>query len=296
MNSKSPLLIFGEVLYDCFPDGVRVLGGAPFNVAWHCQAFGLAPLFISRVGNDQMGKDIKQAMQSWGMDISGLQLDHQYPTGIVDVKFDKGEPVYDIVENSAWDFIDESLPAISGDSLLYHGSLALRNQVSATTLNKLKQTVNTSVFVDINLRAPWWNSELIENIISPAYWLKLNEDELSLIVPQQATSESRMDYLFSTTSLKLLILTRGEKGVIAGDMNGNRVNIVPELNTAVVDTVGAGDAFSSVMLLAQYAGWPLQVALERAQAFASAIVGIRGATINDRDFYQSFIDDWQLNH
>ena len=46
------LCVFGEVLFDHFPDGRRVLGGAPFNVAWHLQAFGEAPRFISRVGAD----------------------------------------------------------------------------------------------------------------------------------------------------------------------------------------------------------------------------------------------------
>ncbi|MBA1332725.1 carbohydrate kinase, partial [Candidatus Endoriftia persephone str. Guaymas] len=52
---ESHPIIFGEVLFDCFEDGSRVLGGAPFNVAWHLQALGAAPLFISRVGDDSLG-------------------------------------------------------------------------------------------------------------------------------------------------------------------------------------------------------------------------------------------------
>jgi fructokinase len=43
-------LVVGEVLFDVMPDGNRILGGAPFNVAWHLQAFGLKPLLITRVG------------------------------------------------------------------------------------------------------------------------------------------------------------------------------------------------------------------------------------------------------
>ena len=73
MNKKrNRPIIFGEVLFDCFPDGSRVLGGAPFNVAWHLQAFGAEPLFVSRVGNDPMGRKIRDAMLQWGMDTSGL--------------------------------------------------------------------------------------------------------------------------------------------------------------------------------------------------------------------------------
>ena len=49
-------LIFGEVLFDRFPDGSIVLGGAPFNIAWHLQAFKQSPLFISRVGDDPLGQ------------------------------------------------------------------------------------------------------------------------------------------------------------------------------------------------------------------------------------------------
>ena len=74
MNGQPVLL--GEVLYDCFEeDGSRTLGGAPFNVAWHLQGFGQNPVFISRVGDDDAGRNIRASMQQWGMDLSGLQLD-----------------------------------------------------------------------------------------------------------------------------------------------------------------------------------------------------------------------------
>ena len=132
--SRPDLVIFGEVLFDRFPDGSRILGGAPFNVAWHCQAFGLSPLLISRVGNDPLGREVRSAMIAWGMDTSGLQLDSTHATGVVDVDIHDGEPSYNIVEDSAWDFIDnQATPAIDNQGILYHGSLATRNPVSATS-------------------------------------------------------------------------------------------------------------------------------------------------------------------
>ena len=295
MNKRSALVIYGEVLYDCFPDGNRVLGGAPFNVAWHCQAFGLNPLFISRVGSDQMGEQIKDAMQVWDMNIEGLQVDDSHPTGIVDVKFNNGEPAYDIVENSAWDFIDhECLPELNEDIMLYHGSLALRNDTSANTLSYLKKTTQASVFVDINLRAPWWKIKLINEIISDCRWLKLNEDELGLVISEESAIEDKMKKLLSLNTLELLIVTLGEKGVLASDSQGTVYPFSPERVTDVVDTVGAGDSFSSVLLLGQYKNWPLHTMLQRAQQFASAVVGIQGATISDKEFYRPFIDEWQL--
>ena len=98
--------IFGEVLFDHFPDGTRVLGGAPFNVAWHLQAFGRRPRFISRVGRDPEGEAVREAMRTWGMDTTGLQTDPRQPTGRVSVLFDDGEPSYDIVHPCAYDAIE----------------------------------------------------------------------------------------------------------------------------------------------------------------------------------------------
>jgi len=84
-------VIFGEVLFDCFPDGNSVLGGAPFNVAWHLQAFGMSPMMISSVGDDELGNKVKSAMQDWSMRTTGLQLDPVHPTGSVDIEFVDGE-------------------------------------------------------------------------------------------------------------------------------------------------------------------------------------------------------------
>ena len=67
-------VIFGEVLFDCFPDGNSVLGGAPFNVAWHLQAFGLSPIVISSIGDDELGKKVKSAMLDWNMSARGCSL------------------------------------------------------------------------------------------------------------------------------------------------------------------------------------------------------------------------------
>ena len=293
MTKRSAPVIYGEVLYDCFPDGNVVLGGAPFNVAWHCQAFGLNPIFISRVGSDQKGAQIKAAMQDWGMTTEGLQLDDIHPTGVVDVKFNNGEPAYDIVTDSAWDFIGrEYLPEIDKETVLYHGSLALRNDVSANTLSYLKEKTRAPVFVDINLRAPWWDIGVINEIISDCRWLKLNEEELGLIMSEGAVIENKMTKLLSHKALDMLIVTQGEKGVLVADSSGRLYPFSPELTTDVVDTVGAGDSFSSVLLLGQYRNWPLQTSLLRAQQFASAVVGIQGATINDKEFYKPFIEEW----
>jgi len=294
-NETMRPVVFGEVLFDHFVDGSVILGGAPFNVAWHLQAFGQAPLFISQVGDDPLGRQVRSAMLAWSMDMSGLGLDSAHPTGIVDVIIADGEPEYDICANRAYDFIDpDSLPPLSQKSILYHGSLALREDTSRRALERLKCVGTMKVFVDINLRAPWWDRDAVWQIMSDASWIKLNEEELAQIVPEKLDTERRVERLLLQLPVEQLIVTCGEAGALSVSSDGERLAITPDGVTTVVDVVGAGDAFSSVLLLGQIQGWPLSLTLKRAQDFASAIVGIRGATIKDIGFYQPFITAWEL--
>lgn len=279
-------VIFGEVLFDRFPDGAAVLGGAPFNVAWHLQAFGFQPLFISRVGDDASGDEIRQAMCDWGMDIAGLQTDGGHATGSVEVSFTDGEPHYDIVKPSAWDFIDaDELPELPDECFLYHGSLALRHDVSAQALDEIRRRTHAPRFVDINLRPPWWQIDSVRRLLGDARWVKLNEHELEMIQPGAKGEELLHD------REGFVALTHGARGasLIMGEA---RHEVRPEPNADFVDAVGAGDAFASVLLAGIAGGWPPAVALQRAQAFASAVVGIRGAVSRDRRFYQRCIDAW----
>ena len=289
-------VVFGEVLFDHFPDGSVVLGGAPFNVACHLQAFGLSPLFISRVGDDPLGRRIRAAMLQRGMDCSGLQLDSAHPTGSVEVRFVDGEPHYDIVAERAYDFIEyEALPPLPEDGLYYHGSLALRNPASRATLRRIKQGKTDGWFVDVNLRAPWWSPQDLADFLVGARWIKLNQDELYQIAPPADAVEQAAARLLGSVPAQLLVVTRGAAGASAFAADGSRFDVQPQQGVAVVDSVGAGDAFSSVLLLGQARGWGVEDSLARAQAFASAIVGIRGATVSDAGFYRSFLSAWGLS-
>jgi fructokinase len=286
-------VIFGEVLFDRFPDGSVVLGGAPFNVAWHLQAFGMAPVFISRVGDDALGRRIRDTMHAWEMNTSGLQLDSSHPTGSVDIRIEDGEPDFDIVDNQAYDFIDPAaIPPLPDCALLYHGSLAVRNSGSRHALLQLQQGRNLRRLVDVNLRPPWWQRDTVMSLLQGARWVKLNEAELALLVPEAATLQAQMQQLQVHCNTELLIVTRGAAGAVVLAAGGEEFTVVPQGHSEVMDTVGAGDAFTSVVTLGLLHGWSVPQMLERAQAFASAITGIRGATCNDPGFYQPFMENW----
>lgn len=293
MIDQYPVQIFGEVLFDHFPDGSRVLGGAPFNVAWHLQSFGLAPRFISRIGDDDSGQEVAELMADWGMTLAGLQVDHEHPTGSVGVLIEQGEPHYDIVADSAYDFIDvKLLDQRNTRGVLYHGSLALRNPVSRVALADIKDRHRGKIFIDVNLRPPWWERDLLESMLQDANWVKLNEAELRILWPEAASLETAMQDFSAKFELDTLIVTRGEKGAIACDRQRQFVDVIPEARIEVVDSVGAGDAFAALLILGLQRQWPLRITLERAQAFASALVGRRGATVADRAFYRAFSEQW----
>jgi len=61
----------------------------------------------------------------------------------------------------------------------------------------------------------------------------------------------------------------------------------------IIDTVGAGDAFSSIVILGLTSGWSGERILDRALSFASAICSIRGATTGDRGFYSGWRGRWE---
>ncbi len=286
-------LIFGEVLFDHFPDGKAVLGGAPFNVAWHLQAFGLSPLMVSRIGNDELGKSVRESMEKWGMDTTGLQTDTLHPTGTVRVSIEDGEPAYEIVGPVAYDFIDSSsLPELDGTWLIYHGTLALRHENSRSALAFLKEKVSQYSFIDVNLRFPWFDRNKTVGMIRGADCVKLSEEELAILFPDGAGLEERLGSLLQLIRDRI-VLTMGKRGAtVVSAKDGSRESVVPAGKEAVVDTVGAGDAFASVIIAGRLLGWPLRTTLTRAQEFAGAIVGIRGATTSDRGFYADFINAW----
>lgn len=292
-------LIFGEVLFDCFPGDLEVMGGAPFNVAWHLAGFGANPLFISRIGHDDRGESVLAHMREWGMDCSGVQSDPAAPTGQVRIDLRGTEHSFDILPDQAYDRIEVeaalAASASAAPALLYCGSLITRAPVARATLSVLRETTAVPTFVDINLRSPWWDAARVDMQMHWATWLKLNDDEFRILrgvaaaepVTEEQAARLRADY-----GIDWVILTRGATGAayIGDEIHRGQ----PPKLERLVDTVGAGDAFSAVTILGLLRGWPMPLTLERALAFAARICAQRGATAPDADLYTGLRQEWGL--
>ena len=299
MDAGRPTII-GEVLFDRFPEGTQVLGGAPFNVAWHLQGFGARPRFVSRVGDDAAGDRVRDAMAAWGMDLSGLQTDPDHPTGAVDIRFSGNQHSFDIRPNQAYDFISpEQLAAsvIQGETgLIYQGTLIARTEGMRKALAGFLGQTDVPLFVDINLREPWWRAEDLPRLLHRARWVKVNDEELEIIANTLDLSGDDLDAkarrMQESFAVELLILTLGSKGARALEAAAAPVEVAPEPAKKVVDTVGAGDAFASVTILGLLQGWTSATILQRAQQFASRIVQQRGATSRDSELYAQTLVEW----
>lgn len=287
-DSSGEALIFGEVLFDCFPDGKRILGGAPFNVAWGLQGFGCDPYFCSAVGDDADGNAIKQMMADWDMCSDGLQTSSTYATGKVDVQFKEGEPQYEICEDRAWDNI--LMTEVPDVELIYHGSLVLRNQTSADTFEALVDSSKAKRFFDVNLREPYYTKTLLSKWLKGADWVKLNLDELAYVVGEASLqfcdAEAHVDILRERFSIANVLLTAGEQGALIKGSYGYAKQSPAVSPKDFVDTVGAGDSFTAVTIAGILKNSPVDKLMQQASAFAAKVCGLRGATTMEREFYQ----------
>jgi len=292
-------LVFGEALFDRFPDGSRILGGAPFNVAWHLRGFKANPLLVSSLGRDEPGTEILERMGDWGMDTRGIQLHSDRSTGMVVAELEGGEPRFHIRPRQAYDAVAvEELPAppLMGElDFLYHGTLALREETSRHALEYLRRYLETPTLVDVNLRDPWWSRESVLPLLQEVEWVKMNEVEFSLLADVSPGSaeewESSARAFIRDREIGNLILTFGSRGALGLNLEDAVWEEAPEVPD-LVDTVGAGDAFSAVTALGVHGGWTLGLILGRAGAFAAEICARRGATAADPDLYLRHLRSW----
>ena len=287
-NLEAPLVIFGEVLFDCFPDGRQILGGAPFNVAWALQGFGCESVLVSTVGDDPQGQQIRKKMLTWGMPLNGLGHSTVRATGEVSVTFQGQEPTYEIRENRAWDLIN--VGEVRSTALIYHGLLALRGEANRAALRALIERSDAKCFFDLNLRPPFDDLALAEEWIVGVDWLKLNLAELGVLVGESAIKLESCDLavkaILSRWSISNVLITGGASGsrIFSED---STVDCMPAPQVdKFVDAVGAGDGFSASLIRSILAGQNLSLAVKQAGEFAAKICSLRGATSDERDFYK----------
>ena len=300
-SRQKVVVLFGEVLVDAFPDR-KVLGGAPFNVARHLKAFGLYPLLITRTGNDAIREELLQSMAHFGMDDRGVQCDSVHASGKVAVHVKGTSHRFEILPDRAYDHIHAGLAHMITlavrPKMIYFGTLAQRGMTSRRALASVLRSSKAPRLLDLNLRQPWYDKSMIEKSLQRANIVKLNDFELtevaSLLRLSGKTPEELAGALMRRFSLERLLVTCGEQGAWQLSGSGKVIRASAHaMEQPLVDSVGAGDGFAAVLIFGMLSGWPVASVLSRANAFAAAICGIRGAVPPDQDFYTPFLEEWK---
>lgn len=246
------LLSFGEVLLDHI-DGAFFLGGAPVNFAINCLNLGLEAQLYSAIGTDQKGQFIKTTLTQHGLDLNLIAELKDYPTGMVAVEMNEGEPSYDIRENVAFDYLNASLfEATLADQdfdLFYFGTLVQRNTESREALYQiLSQGKFQERFFDCNLRQDYYDAERLKISLGFATIFKANQLELEVIMRllygiERLSTEQACKMLSEEYSVHTIIITAGADGAFL--YYSNILKFIPSYKAELLDAVGAGDAFSA---------------------------------------------------
>lgn len=283
------IVCFGEVLWDIFPTHKKI-GGAPLNVSLRMNSLGVNTTMISRVGDDDNGKDIISFLNNQNIGSNSIQVGEEYKTGVVNVMInEKGNASYDILYPSSWDKIaltNEMIEKVSESDAFVFGSLICRDEVSRSTLYGLLDKAKYKV-LDANLRAPYYTKEILDELMLKADFIKLNDEELYEISQQLESPynsfEQNIKFIAEKTNTKHVCVTKGAFGAVLyynGKFYYNSGYFIK-----VVDTVGAGDSFLASLLVKLLRGKSPQKALNYACAVGALVAGHEGANpkISDKE-------------
>ena len=258
MSERHLILGIGELLWDILP-GKALLGGAPANFAVMAGRLGDHAAILSRIGRDEPGRQAIDTLNPMPVDTGCVEVDTVHETGRVTVDFAGKEPIYTIHKPVAWDFLDLSEEwvhlAERADALCF-GSLAQRGVKSRQTIQTLVAEASDRCIriFDVNLRAPYYSGEIIEESLELATVMKMNEEEAPLVMrllgieqepPGDAIRTIAGRLLEEFPSLRMIAMTRGARGSLL--VTREEWNDHPGFPVMVADAIGAGDAFTAAM-------------------------------------------------
>jgi fructokinase len=271
MALKEPHLILGlgELLWDVLPEGPR-LGGAPANFSVMAGRLGNHAALLSRIGRDDLGRMAMEQLSPLPVDAGFVETDTEHETGRVTVDFEDGQPRYTVHEPAAWDFMelsDEWIRLAERADAICFGSLAQRSAESRQTIQTLAAQASSKCLrvFDVNLRAPFYSGEVIQESLELATVMKMNDAEVPLVMgllglpggdagrdglraERDVEGAERLGaerLLSEFPTLRMVAITRGAHGSVL--VTRDEWHEHPGVPVKVADTIGAGDAFTAAL-------------------------------------------------
>ena len=298
------VLCIGELIWYALPSGVY-LGGAPVNTAVHTANLGLEAKIATAVGNDRLGRLGLTRLDREGVCTSLVQT-RDLETGFVEATLDaQGAASYEFLTPAAYDAIDfdnHLHDASRTCEAIVFGTLAQRSPASRKSIRqsvKVAADANRLVVYDVNLRMPHTPLEIVVESAANVDILKMNDDEavtLSTVLDVESVTNldsegaTDEDVLEATSrcaaaigravNAGCVVITCGPRGAVMWDDDAgtfcNHGYTPPE--SAVVDTVGCGDAFLAGLVRERLRNVKGDESLETACRFGAYVAGYAGAT------------------
>jgi len=289
LTKQHLILGLGELLWDVLPEGPR-LGGAPSNFAVMAGRLGDHAAILSRIGRDDLGRQAVDVLDLAPVDSSHLQVDTNHATGRVTVMLESGQPRFTIHEPAAWDFLeltDEWVSLAERADAICFGSLAQRCIESRQTIQTLAaQTSSRCVrLFDVNLRAPFYSGEVIQESLELATVMKMSDAEAPLVLgllglpaaggsPSEQLRVGAERLLEEFPTLGMVAVTRGGQGSLL--VTREEWHEHPGFPVKVADTVGAGDAFTAALAHSLLRGADLETLNKAGNLWGSWVASLAG--------------------
>ncbi|HSM47162.1 MAG TPA: PfkB family carbohydrate kinase [Draconibacterium sp.] len=279
------IVAFGEVVWDILPNG-KVLGGTPSNLVYRCNSFSEQGFLLSRVGDDDLGKEAIEKLKELGISDDNVQSDTEFPTGTVFISFENNyDPRYIVTPDVAFDHIEfsaEALKLVRDADCLFYGLLPQRFGISKNTLRELiKESPDSLHFFDLKLFEHFFNVRVVENLLESSNIVRIKEKEISFLSRELGLNDETLNEFSEELSEKykidLILVTRGQNGVFAFHKKKGAF-FDPGYSIEIVDNIGSGMAFSAGFLHYYLNGKPIQQALNFGNAAGALNTTKRGAT------------------
>ena len=272
------VIVFGEALIDRLgpPGGdpssdfpvLDCFGGAPANVACALGRLGVNVSFIGSLGNDTFGENFKKLLIQRGINTAGLQRDKLRPTRVVLVRRDdSGERFFEGFEgDKGLGFADQAIfreqvitdwPLVRKKAKwLVAGTIPLASQISSNAfLWCMENAFNEGIKIalDLNWRPTFWRNK-VSTVLEPS--ITERNEILSILknVSLIKLAKEEAQWFFKTSNpiqissslphRPSVIVTDGSNPV-GWAINNNFGETFAIAPSSVVDTTGAGDAFTA---------------------------------------------------
>jgi fructokinase len=263
-TDRHHVTVIGEALIDLVPAGDELVfrarqGGSPLNVAVGLARLGVRTSIMARLSSTAFGRALRQYLAAESVDVSACP-DTTLPATLAVVTLDESsDAVYDFYTQGTadWQWTPPELERIPPDTTVVHfGSIASWTQPGwrpvVERARRLHESARTLVSYDPNIRPVLCGERAeatfrVEQAVSCSHLVKVSEEDLAWLYPGVPAGGSAAEWL--SLGPELVVVTKGPGGAVCYSSGGAEATS-PGRAVRVTDTVGAGDSFTSALLVA----------------------------------------------